>query len=94
MPSSADRAPTTRVPTIVHGGAGANPAEAGDFRQGMRDAALAGWRVLADGGAALDAVERAVRALEDDPRFNAGRGSVLNRNGVVEIGRASCRERV
>jgi len=56
MPSSADRTPATRVPTIiVHGGAGANPAEAGDFRQGVRDAALAGWRVLADGGAALDA---------------------------------------
>src|SRR5436853_2211911 len=85
MPSSVDRAPTTRVPTlIVHGGAGANPAEAGDYRQGVRDAALGGWRVLADGGAALDAVEGAVRALEDDPRFNAGRGSVLTRDGTIE----------
>src|SRR2546422_8859488 len=86
MPSSADRTPATRVPTIiVHGGAGANPAEAGDFRQGVRDAALAGWRVLADGGAALDAVESAVRTLEDHPRFNAGRGSALTRDGTVEM---------
>src|SRR5437867_11325367 len=84
MPSSADRAPATRVPTIiVHGGAGANPAEAGDFRQGVRDAALGGWRVLAGDGAARDAVESAVRAREDDPRFNAGRGAVLHRPGAA-----------
>jgi beta-aspartyl-peptidase (threonine type) len=86
MPSSADRAPATRVPTIiVHGGAGANASEAGEYRQGVRSAALAGWRVLAAGGGALDAVESAVRALEDDPRFNAGRGSVLNRDGAIEV---------
>ncbi len=86
MPSSADRAPASRVPTlIVHGGAGANPSDAGEFRQGVRSAVLAGWRVLAAGGGALDAVEGAVRALEDDPRFNAGRGSVLNRDGAIEM---------
>ena len=86
MPSSADRAPATRVPTIiVHGGAGANASEAGEYRQGVRSAALAGWRALAAGGGALDAVESAVRALEDDPRFNAGRGSVLNRDGAIEV---------
>ncbi len=86
MPSSVDRTPATRVPTIiVHGGAGADPSDASEFRQGVRTAALAGWRVLAAGGSALDAVEGAVRALEDDPRFNAGRGSVLNRDGAIEM---------
>ncbi|MGH7304358.1 MAG: isoaspartyl peptidase/L-asparaginase family protein [Candidatus Rokuibacteriota bacterium] len=86
MASSADRAPATRVPTIiVHGGAGADPSQAPEFRPGVRAAALTGWRVLAAGGSALDAVEGAVRALEDDPRFNAGRGSVLTRDGTVEM---------
>src|SRR2546427_5652022 len=77
MPSSTDRAPATRVPTIiVHGGAGADLSDAPDeLRHGVRAAAQAGWQVLASGGSALDAVESAVRSLEDHPRFNAGRGS-------------------
>src|SRR5260370_18153050 len=67
-----------RVPTlIVHGGAGADSAEAAEYRAGVRAAVLAGWTVLAGGGTALDAVETAVRALEDDPRLNAGRRSRL-----------------
>jgi len=79
------KAVPTRVPAlIVHGGAGADPSQAQEFRHGVRAAALAGWQVLAAGGAALDAVEAAVRALEDDPRFNAGRGSVLTRDGTIE----------
>jgi beta-aspartyl-peptidase (threonine type) len=86
MSPSAERAPTTRVPAIiVHGGAGADPSQAPELRPGVRAAALAGWRVLAAGGGALDAVERAVRALEDDPLFNAGRGSVLTRDGTIEM---------
>jgi beta-aspartyl-peptidase (threonine type) len=87
MPPATDRGSAPRVPTIiVHGGAGADPAEGPDeLRQGMRAAALAGWRVLAEGGTALDAVESAVRALEDHPRFNAGRGSVLTRDGTIEM---------
>ncbi|HEU4366851.1 MAG TPA: isoaspartyl peptidase/L-asparaginase family protein [Methylomirabilota bacterium] len=76
-----------RVPAlIVHGGAGADPADGRDeLREGVRAAALAGWRVLAGDGRALDAVEAAVRALEDHPRFNAGRGSVLTSAGTVEM---------
>lgn len=76
-----------RVPAIiVHGGAGADPIDGRDeLRAGVRAAAAAGWRVLAGGGGALDAVEAAVRALEDHPRFNAGRGSVLTTAGTVEM---------
>src|SRR5882762_2208904 len=87
MPSSTGRVPATRVPTIiVHGGAGADLSDAPDeLRHGVRAAALAGWQVLASGGAALDAVESAVRVLEDHPRFNAGRGSVLTADGTVEM---------
>ena len=79
--------PPTRVPSIlVHGGAGADPTDGRDeLRDGMHTAILAGWRVLADGGRALDAVEATVRVLEDHPRFNAGRGSVLTTAGTVEM---------
>jgi beta-aspartyl-peptidase (threonine type) len=76
---------TSRVPAlIVHGGAGADPGGRGELRTGMRDAVGAGWRALAAGGTSLDAVEAAVRSLEDHPRFNAGRGSVLTSAGTVE----------
>jgi beta-aspartyl-peptidase (threonine type) len=71
---------------IVHGGAGANPNDGRDeLRSGVSMAVAAGWRVLTAGGSALDAVEAAVRALEDHPRFNAGRGSVLTSEGTVEM---------
>ena len=76
---------TGRVPAlIVHGGAGADPGGRVELRDGMRDAVGAGWRALAEGGTSLDAVEAAVRSLEDHPRFNAGRGSVLTSAGTVE----------
>jgi beta-aspartyl-peptidase (threonine type) len=77
----------SRVPTIIlHGGAGAHPTEGREeLRDGMRTAVMAGWSVLAADGSALDAVEAAVRAMEDHPRFNAGRGSVLTSEGTIEM---------
>ena len=52
---------------------------------GVRNALVAGWSVLARGGAALDAIEEAVVIMEDDDTFDAGRGSFLNRDGKVQL---------
>ena len=76
---------------VIHGGAGAMRPDHGDdaherkARQGLRDALDAGSAILSGGGSAVDAVEAAVRVLEDDPCFNAGRGSTLNAEGLVEL---------
>ncbi|HWP66382.1 MAG TPA: isoaspartyl peptidase/L-asparaginase family protein [Candidatus Limnocylindria bacterium] len=72
---------------LVHGGAGrdTDPEDRDERRAGLRCAANAGWRVLERGGHALDAVVAATVELEDDPRFNAGRGSVLTEAGTVEM---------
>jgi len=71
---------------VVHGGAWYIPDRLrADYAQGCREALLAGWDVLRDGGPALEAVEASVRVLEDNPLLDAGRGSYLNRAGHVEM---------
>ena len=75
----------------VHGGAGTlPPAELMPdrqlaFRGGIESALRAGFVILERGGSSLDAVVAAVQVLEDDPLFNAGRGSVLAANGEHEL---------
>jgi beta-aspartyl-peptidase (threonine type) len=74
----------------IHGGAGVEPAELDADRRAAYEKSLAaalraGQEILADGGPALDAVERVIRLLEDDPLFNAGRGAVFNSAGGHEL---------
>ncbi|KAL6101736.1 uncharacterized protein ACO6RY_16914 [Pungitius sinensis] len=71
---------------VVHGGAWAIPDDlAVASVDGVKVAARAGHSVLQSGGNALDAVEAAVRALEDNTVFDAGHGAVLNAEGEVEV---------
>lgn len=73
---------------VIHGGCGAlrlSPEEEAAGRAGLNTALSAGEAILARGGYALDAVEAAARVLEDDPSFNAGRGSVLAYDGHIEL---------
>lgn len=74
------------IALIVHGGAGdISDDRIEDAKLGCRQAALAGWQVLQQGGSALDAVEAAVQVLEDNPNFNSGTGSCLNIDGNIEM---------
>ncbi len=71
---------------LVHGGAWAIPEDAAAAHEsGVRNALEAGYKILARGGSALDAVEAAVTVLEDDPTFDAGRGSFLTSDGRVQL---------
>lgn len=62
-----------------------SPAEDATARAGLAAALEAGSVILQAGGSALDAVEAAVKVLEDDPHFNAGRGSVFTYEGHNEM---------
>ena len=71
---------------LIHGGAGDVRAEAiARHLDGCRAAAEAAAAVLRAGGDALDAVQRAVEILEDDPCFNAGTGACLTADGEIEL---------
>jgi L-asparaginase / beta-aspartyl-peptidase len=76
---------------VIHGGAGTMRAaemsaeERGAYEAALHEALDAGWRVLAEGGTALDAVAAAILPMEDSPLFNAGRGAVFTAEGRNEL---------
>lgn len=82
---------TKKTGLAIHGGAGTiersniTPEKEREYRGGLERALSAGYEILNRGGSSLDATEAAVRVLEDDPRFNAGRGSVFTSAGTNEM---------
>ena len=75
----------------VHGGAGTierskiTPELERAYRDALERSLRAGYAILEKGGSSLDAVEAAVRILEDDPHFNAGKGAVFTDEGTNEL---------
>jgi L-asparaginase / beta-aspartyl-peptidase len=95
---SAEQAPenqlkmqTKKFGFVVHGGAGTiersemTPEREREYRSGLERALTAGYNILKRGGSSLDATEAAVRVLEDDPHFNAGKGAVFTSAGTNEL---------
>ncbi|HEY3601893.1 MAG TPA: isoaspartyl peptidase/L-asparaginase [Chthoniobacterales bacterium] len=76
---------------VIHGGAGTiergemTPPKEQAYRAGLEQALKAGYVVLERGASSLDAVEAAVRVLEDNPLFNAGKGAVFTHQGTNEL---------
>lgn len=83
------------IAIVVHGGAGPDSdsikEKQKEHEAGIQEAVDAGYKILEEGGSSVDAVEAAVKKLENNPLFNAGRGSALNANGEVEMDAAIMR---
>lgn len=89
-PAAAQAPPKIEFAIALHGGAGVEPDKLNEqqkqrYHESLAAALQVGHKILADGGTALDAVERTIRVLEDDPLFNAGRGAVFNEAGEHEL---------
>jgi beta-aspartyl-peptidase (threonine type) len=86
-----DRVTSDRYVLVIHGGAGTilksqmTPEREKAYRESLDHALETGKLILEAGGTALDAVEAAVRIMEDNPLFNAGKGAVFTNEGKNEL---------
>lgn len=78
-----------KIGIAIHGGAGPDSpfikSNVDGYREGLKEAITSAYKFLQEGKPAIDVVEEAVRKLEDNPLFNAGRGSAVNNRGEVEM---------
>lgn len=80
-----------RLGFVIHGGAGVitkgslTPEKEKEFRAKLEEAVLAGYKALQAGKTSVDAVEIAIRIMEDSPLFNAGKGAVFTHDGKNEL---------
>ncbi|MEO6587800.1 MAG: isoaspartyl peptidase/L-asparaginase [Pyrinomonadaceae bacterium] len=80
-----------KIGFMIHGGAGVirrgslTPEKEKEYRAKLEESLLAGYKALQDGKPSLDAVEKAIRMLEDSPLFNAGKGAVFTADGKNEL---------
>lgn len=80
-----------RLGFVIHGGAGVirkgslTPEREKEYRDKLEEAVMAGYKALQAGKSGLDAVEIAIRILEDSPLFNAGKGAVFTHDGRNEL---------
>jgi len=76
---------------VIHGGAGTlsrdkmTPEMDAEYRKALGDALKTGKKILSEGGSSLDAVEKTIRVMEDNPLFNAGKGAVFTHDGKNEL---------
>jgi beta-aspartyl-peptidase (threonine type) len=91
MSADPSTTPDHPIAIVIHGGAGTisrkdmTPEMEAQYRAGLKQALDAGYAVLKNGGHSLDAVQAAIRLMEDNPLFNAGKGSVFAHNGKNEM---------
>ncbi len=83
--------PQNKFGIVIHGGAGTilksnmTPEKEAEYTAALKHVLETGYKILNDGGTALDAVNAAINIMEDSPLFNAGKGAVLTEKGVAEL---------